>query len=78
MQVFLNNHKILKGQDNFTNTSENINFLLDPGAKLDNISYSQIVQTETISSTTQTTNADIIGSCFVLSSLTIFYKRKKR
>ena len=78
MQVFLNEELILKGQDNTYQSSENINFQLEPNAKIDNVSYEQQLPGNlSSSSSSQTINFDLISSFLVIGSLSLIIRKKK-
>ena len=89
MEIFLNYSSIITGQDNRYNSSENINFQLDNGAKLDNVSYktAMIITTATTTTTTTTSNSsnnspgfvstEIIFSFMVVYVLLKIGKKKK-
>ena len=83
MEIFLNHSSIITGSDNRFTSSENINFQLDNGAKLDNVSYT----TTKITTTTTTSNSsrnspgfespEIIFSFMVVYGLIKIRKKKK-
>ena len=51
MEVYLNYIKIMTGQNTLVTESENINFQMDDGAKIDNVSYSKPTTAITSAST---------------------------
>ena len=74
MEIFLNHLSIISGQDNRYTFSENINFQLDNGAKLDNVSYKT---TTTISNSPGFDSTGIILSFMVVFVIIKLRKKKK-
>ena len=75
MEIFLNHLSIITGQDNRFTISENINFQLDNGAKLDNVSYSQSIKDFSANSSgTSSPGFEMFVTIFTLSLVLI--KRK--